>query len=516
MRRLPIRCAYGCRFLRLAVALFGALCLALIPASLELWQPSSSWAGRRAAPTFLFPGPSCFASHEEPGPPKAACKSRLPDEKAHQLGYLAVLAAGVSLFAARHSRGRWLEARSAYYRHAVVGVKQQESYLEQLPMCHVIDDTPYGPRLHNKERSEEVTPRPRKVKHNGKKEAIQAWKRDRMSKLDDARIEDKNRTLRAQRIREKRAHEARNKNSAFLFIKPHANVPKVVELVENRLRKAKIGIVQQGEVRSLDLQGGKIIDRHYGSLAMRALKTKPLHLAVLDEGRKGFEEVFKLSWREALERDLVVNAKEAERRLGLHPDGVELDRLWSPLQFGEGKVKLASSCYAGRIRGLYVINGFYMGMRAKFTCADRPVHWMSIHWNSEDISWETFRKDFIGHTDPTRAPSESLRGEVLKKWAELKLKAEPDTGNNVVHASASPFEALLERMNWLQRGISDDPFGQALLAEGITEETLKGWSKDPVITQEGGRTCALFDFFENLDSDKCLQMAKRLCHNKEP
>ena len=39
------------------------------------------------------------------------------------------------------------------------------------------------------------------------------------------------------------------------------------------------------------------------------------------------------------------------------------------------------------------------------------------------------------------------------------LKAQPDTGDNGVHASASPLEALAERSNWLRASVSKDAFG---------------------------------------------------------
>ena len=51
-----------------------------------------------------------------------------------------------------------------------------------------------------------------------------------------------------------------------------------------------------------------------------------------------------------------------------------------------------------------------------------------------------------------------------------------DTGDNGVHASASPFEALAERSNWLRASISKDAFGKALLASGIPLPLLtKEW-----------------------------------------
>ena len=53
-----------------------------------------------------------------------------------------------------------------------------------------------------------------------------------------------------------------------------------------------------------------------------------------------------------------------------------------------------------------------------------------------------------------------------------------------MHASASPFEGLAERTNWLGVAIADDSFGKALLAAGVPEETIKKWSSDPQVTYD--------------------------------
>jgi len=54
----------------------------------------------------------------------------------------------------------------------------------------------------------------------------------------------------------------------------------------------------------------------------------------------------------------------------------------------------------------------------------------------------------LGPTDPAKAPEGSLRNLLFKEWEQYGLKYEPNTGDNCVHASASPFEGLAERMNW--------------------------------------------------------------------
>ena len=82
---------------------------------------------------------------------------------------------------------------------------------------------------------------------------------------------------------------------------------------------------------------------------------------------------------------------------------------------------------------------------------------------------------------------------------------EPDTGDNGVHASASPFEGLAERINWLGASVTSDPYGKAMIAEGVPKETILEWTTDPVVA--GG---SLFDALEDLDRTECLKKAVTL------
>ena len=61
-----------------------------------------------------------------------------------------------------------------------------------------------------------------------------------------------------------------------------------------------------------------------------------------------------------------------------------------------------------------------------------------------------FVRQVLGPTDPAKAPEGSLRGMMNAQWEALGLAAAPNTTDNGVHASASPFEGLAERMNWLK------------------------------------------------------------------
>lgn len=143
-----------------------------------------------------------------------------------------------------------------------------------------------------------------------------------------------------------------------------------------------------------------------------------------------------------------------------------------------------------------------MSMRSKFVAPTASIHTYVVEFNSATLSWADFRAKVLGPTDPTTAPADSIRGKILAEWESLGLSAIPDTGDNGVHASASPFEGLAERMNWLRVSIAADPFGLQLIDRGISEDTIKAWTLDPQVKGRG-----VFDSFEDINSDECLAKA---------
>merc|ERR1719428_2505435 len=130
---------------------------------------------------------------------------------------------------------------------------------------------------------------------------------------------------------------------------------------------------------------------------------------------------------------------------------------------------------------IYVFNAFFMSMRSNFTAPGRSIHYYTVEWDESTLSWEDFRGKVLGPTDPKEAPKDSLRGKILSDWKALGLKSEPNVGDNGVHASASPFEGMAERMNWLGARCAEDGFGQAMLGAGISEDTISAWSVDPQV-----------------------------------
>ena len=99
----------------------------------------------------------------------------------------------------------------------------------------------------------------------------------------------------------------------------------------------------------------------------------------------------------------------------------------------------------------------------------------------------------------------------------MGLEEQPDEGDNGVHASASPFEGLAERTNWLGRKPEEDAFGRALLDAGIPRDRIDSWSLDPQIRIDGdddnegkSKKGSVFDVLEELDADDCLHEIVRL------
>ena len=292
------------------------------------------------------------------------------------------------------------------------------------------------------------------------------------------------------------------KNSAFVFVKPHAVTPPTIELVKNKLTGAGLTILSEGDISSEDIDQKKLVDQHYYAIASKATITPPAELAVPDDK---FTEFFGESWADVLKDGRAYTAIDACKELGL--SGSEMDEAWGAAK-GAGKIiKLGGGFYAGQLAkgdsSIYTFNAFYMSMRDRFTQPGGSIHYFAVEWDASTLPWADFRGKLLGPTDPAAAPADSIRGLIYSDWKNLGLSGEPNTGDNGVHASASPFEGLAEKMNWLQVKPSEDAFGAAIIADGLDEATLAKWILDPVVTYPDGKG-SLFDALEDLDSEECL------------
>jgi hypothetical protein len=128
------------------------------------------------------------------------------------------------------------------------------------------------------------------------------------------------------------------KNSAFVFLKPHAATPAAKSLLEAGLKAHGMSVVQQGTLDGATIDDKMYIDAHYYSIASKATILEPKDLNVPADK---FSAKFGVGWEEALAQGKVFNAKQAKARLGCTDE--ELGALWSQAE----KVKLGGGFYCG-------------------------------------------------------------------------------------------------------------------------------------------------------------------------
>jgi len=195
---------------------------------------------------------------------------------------------------------------------------------------------------------------------------------------------------------------------------------------------------------------------------------------------------------------------------------------WAACKKAKRLVKFGGGFYCGFVtvgdKSTYTLNGFFMSMRSKFCKPDVSIHYYVVDFDPAELSWVSFRGDVLGPTDPATAPADSLRGLINSGWQELGLAEAPNVGDNGVHASASPFEALAEKMNWLQLDPKADSFGAEVLGL-VGAQTLGEWKVDPqvILPDGGGKRGSVFDQLEDSDRAACAAKLGDIgaCQNAE-
>ena len=152
------------------------------------------------------------------------------------------------------------------------------------------------------------------------------------------------------------------KNSALVFVKPHASSEQVAAFVRDRLTAAGLSIVGSGIKTAEEIEERKLIDQHYGSLARLAMETRPVDFSPSEQALASFEETYGIAWADALTS--IVRNDEALNNLGI--DGLALETMWR----SGTQLKLAPGTYVSRLDksgdAMFTINGFYPAMRMAF------------------------------------------------------------------------------------------------------------------------------------------------------
>ncbi len=138
------------------------------------------------------------------------------------------------------------------------------------------------------------------------------------------------------------------RNESFFFIKAHANTPKCLALVEETLDAEKIQIDAHGTISAKEIDEGGMIDKHYGTLAERAMNVDPLDLPVWAAKAEAFEKTAGMTPEAAAKSGKLLNLRQA---MALLPNAtpVEIEAQW---RAGE-PLKLAPGTYVGHVLALY-------------------------------------------------------------------------------------------------------------------------------------------------------------------
>lgn len=293
-------------------------------------------------------------------------------------------------------------------------------------------------------------------------------------------------------------------NSAIVMIKPHAIEEGVEELLREKFGSCRISIVQDAYISAEVISDKRLVDKHYGAIGSKAVLEKPADLVLPEQSKADFLQLFGITWERALESDLVLNAADAAATLELTP--LEVSEKWEQLKVGVDMIKIGGGFYVGQVDFFFVVNGFYAKMRAKYTTPGTCVRCFEVEWDPETLPWKRFRADVIGSTNPMDAADGSIRNSIYKHWEKLGLSAEPDIGDNGVHASASPFAGLVEKANWLGVQMEQDAFGKAMINAGISRDLIKSWAEGTPVPIDGKKQ-SVFDILEDLDAAPCLLKA---------
>ncbi len=293
-------------------------------------------------------------------------------------------------------------------------------------------------------------------------------------------------------------------NTALVFIKPHASTDVVAAFVRDHLVAAGLSIIDEGVKSAKEIDSRKLIDQHYGSLARLAMDVPPSQLDLAPSALSAFESTFGTSWKAAM--GSVMTNTEALASLGV--DGLTLEQMWR-----DGlELKLAPGTYISRLKkdgdALYTINGFYPAMRQAFVTPGASVRYLVCEWDEADLSWQDFRRDVIGATDPRMANVGSCRNLVLSRWEELGLPEAPGMPNNGVHASAGPLEGLRERAVWCDLDLTADALAQHLYEAGLEPATLDAWLTDNPKVTLGGETDKVFDLTEEMGAEAVVELVR--------
>lgn len=266
-----------------------------------------------------------------------------------------------------------------------------------------------------------------------------------------------------------------------------------------------------------EMQSRRIFEGQYSTLRHFACVCPASELELSASEQKLFRTTFAgQAWPEAIDDNAVYNAVEVCQSLRIEPQD-----LYDAWERAEAKVRLRKGLYIARLdrncagdgamkkklyKPHYVVNGFYHALEAQYCAPTATTHALICDWDGAQSSWAQLHSSVVGATDPASAAEHSLRGTLFREWADLEMPSPPNLWHNGVHASASAFEGLTERLRWKKGAmLYTDPLGSRLLTARIKSTQITEWTHNPTLE---GRP--LFDQLQLMNSADCMNFLLKL------
>ena len=293
-------------------------------------------------------------------------------------------------------------------------------------------------------------------------------------------------------------------NLALGFIKPHASPSaETWTYIRTTLEQRGIRVFSETVIGGPEIRENGMIDRHYTVIARVGGCPEPRTLELNEKSLAAFQDAFGLSWSDALARNQVISGLAAVQKFKI--TAAALMESWAMVK----PAKIGAGFYAAPIQGLYVLNGFYPSIREIYTTESARVRCFLLEFDGDALPWKRFRGEVIGATDPAKAVPQSIRGALHARGGEFGLTM--NARDNVIHASASPFEAMLERSIWMPHfNRTADPLWKALQGSGIQPSALASLAcANPIVTLDG-RTASAIDHLEDTDTPVTAALIRRM------
>jgi hypothetical protein len=261
----------------------------------------------------------------------------------------------------------------------------------------------------------------------------------------------------------------------------------------------------------------RIFEHQFAHLEQFATLVAPSAIVLTDAEKELFAQTFSEGWSEVQSSHRVWNAATAIETLHLPQE--DLYELWRgaavTIKLRRGlQICLVDQTNATSNKALlehfteptYLINAFMPAMKCAYTDSSTVLSFVVIEWDGSKLPWLDLLNKVVGHSQPSLAHAESIRGKIHSKWESLGLKAVPDRRDNCVHVSKSAFEGMADRLTWCKDAlIFTDLFGSRLLGCNIPSLTIQNWLKNPTVQEK-----CIFDHMYGLAGEECLVVAERL------